>query len=120
MRGASHMGSLRVHVVYDDGAWFAQGLELDYASEGTTLAQAQEHFERGLMSTVLLNTTGDSEAQKEAKIRSLLSPAPKSVWDECLQDVLAGRIKPDRRTSDAVRLLPFDSVLYLVRFSTTN
>jgi hypothetical protein len=113
------MGPLRVHIVYEDGAWFAQGLELDYAAEGATLAQAQEHFERGLMSTVLLNTTGSSE-ETESKLRKLLHPAPSSAWEECLGDVLAERIKPDRRTSDAVRLLPFDSVLYLVRFSTTN
>lgn len=47
------MDCLRV-VIVRDGAqhWFAQSLDIDYASGGETLDEAQKNFERGLAATI--------------------------------------------------------------------
>ena len=42
------IGNLRVLILPDeDGFWFAQGLELDYGVQGSTLEEAKKHFEEG-------------------------------------------------------------------------
>jgi hypothetical protein len=111
--GPSHMGPLRVHVTYDHGAWFARSMELDFAEQGTSLQDVKERFEKSLLETVHLST------QSGRSPRSLLRPAPVPAWLNLLEDAGAGRLLPERRLSDAVRLLPFDSILYLVRTAST-
>ena len=44
--------SLHVVMCEDDGMWFAQGLEIDYAAYGKTIEQAQKHFELGMVATI--------------------------------------------------------------------
>lgn len=53
--GSNHavgIGNLRVVLLQDGDKWFAQAYEIDYAAEGTTLANAQKNFERGLELTI--------------------------------------------------------------------
>ena len=107
------MGSLRVHVVFADGAWFAQGLELDYASEGKTLAQVQEHFERGLKSTVLLKPRATAK-RKRRPSSGLFSSQRRRP-----RGTSAGRTSsPDASSPITARPTPSNS--YLTRFSTAN
>lgn len=47
------MKSLRVVLIQDgDKSWFAQSLDIDYASSGATMADAQANFEQGLSATI--------------------------------------------------------------------
>jgi hypothetical protein len=77
--GADHyvgIGNLRVMIVQDGVGWFAQGLELDYAAEGTSFKDAQVRFQAGLESTV------DEHLKANGHIQKLLRPAPGEVWAE--------------------------------------
>lgn len=67
---------LRVMLVNDDGAWFAQGLELDYVAQGATLADAQKSFEKGLALTIR------EHLKMFGHIKQILKPAPQEVWAE--------------------------------------
>lgn len=71
------LGDLRV-MVFTDGPeeWYAQGLEIDYIAQGSTLEEAQRAFERGLKETIAehLQAVGD--------IAKLLVPAPTEVWED--------------------------------------
>jgi hypothetical protein len=70
---------LAVWVSYDsdDHAWYAQGLDVDYISQGGTREQAMESFVRGLEATLRLQTT-------ELLRLQFLVPAHESEWlDAC-------------------------------------
>jgi len=73
------IGNLRVLLLNDDGSWFAQGLEIDYAAQGATLEEVKQRFQDGLMGTVseYLRMYGD--------IGKLLQPAPAEVWQKIAQ-----------------------------------
>jgi predicted RNase H-like HicB family nuclease len=45
-------GNLRVLIIEDDGDWFAQCQDLNYAAQGTSLEEVKLNFERGLAATV--------------------------------------------------------------------
>jgi hypothetical protein len=78
-KGDSHIvgfGNIKVIVCEDDGIWFAQGLDIDYAAEGTSLRNVQENFQTGLAATVRLHL------QAFSTIENLLVPAPTEVWKE--------------------------------------
>jgi len=71
------VGDLRVIIcVEGDNEWYAQGLEIDYLAQGTSLEDVQDAFERGLKETISehLKDSGD--------IRKLLTPAPADVWTD--------------------------------------
>jgi len=54
-KGTAHVvgiGDLRVMIVEEEGHWFAQGLEIDYAADGLSLDDVKRRFEQGLASTV--------------------------------------------------------------------
>jgi hypothetical protein len=44
--------NLRVVIVPDGPAWFAQGIDLDYAAQGDTVEEAKGNFEKGLGATI--------------------------------------------------------------------
>lgn len=73
------IGNLRVLLLNDDGSWFAQGLEIDYAAQGATLEEVKRRFQDGLMGTVSehLRMYGD--------IGKLLQPAPSEIWQKIVQ-----------------------------------
>lgn len=79
--GATHVvgiGNLRVVITNDDGAWFAQGLEIDYAAEGDTLEAAKNNFADGLYATI------QTHLKLHGSIKKLLRPAPQDAWQELL------------------------------------
>lgn len=68
--------ALRVLLCKDGGGWFAQGLEIDYASCGDTLDEAKSNFEAGLTATI------HEHLRVFGNVRSLLKVAPQEAWDE--------------------------------------
>jgi len=44
--------SLRVLIIPDEGGWFAQGLEIDYAAGGDSVEDVKQRFQQGLESTI--------------------------------------------------------------------
>lgn len=77
--GSDHLvgiGNLRVMLFNDDGSWFAQGLEIDYFAQGSTLDDVKERFQRGLRATI------DYHLRVYADISRILKVAPPEVWNE--------------------------------------
>jgi hypothetical protein len=70
------MLNLTVMVTNDEGVWFAQGLEVDYAAQGDSLEEAKKHFEDGLHATI------DVNLEKFQSLKHMLVPAPAGVWQE--------------------------------------
>jgi hypothetical protein len=66
--------NLRVLIEQDGKFWVAQGLEVDYASYGTTIEQAQRRFESGLRSTIHHNL------EAFGSIMPILKLAPDEIW----------------------------------------
>ena len=87
--GSKHavgLGSLRVMIVSEaPNVWYAQGLEIDYIAQGTSLEAAQAAFEKGLTATIseVLTLFGD--------IQKLLKPAPPETWAEFFKQSDSGR-----------------------------
>lgn len=61
-------------MVEQDGEWFAQGVDIDYAATGRTLDEVQRNFEEGLAATVGLHL------RRFGTINRLLKTAPTEVW----------------------------------------
>jgi hypothetical protein len=79
--GNTHLvaiGNLRVVLVEEDGAWFAQGLEIDYAAQGNSVEAVKRNFEQGLAATV------DQHIRVYGTIENLLAAAPPEVWKDVL------------------------------------
>ena len=122
-KGRVGVGDLRVIVTNEDGFWFAQGLEVDYATEGSSLEDVQQRFENGLKATIRehLKLHGD--------IKRLTKPAPPEVWAEFFSSTTADRLihsqislyvlpKPKRKAkasgrSSAVDPFPFDQIRFV-------
>lgn len=70
------VGDLRVLIVCEDDVWYAQGMEIDYVAQGTSLDDVKTAFENGLGATIGLHieTYGD--------LKELLKIAPQAAWDE--------------------------------------
>lgn len=68
-------GNLRVMISQEtDGAWIAQGLEIDYFAQGESLEAAKESFADGLAATV------KEHLQFYGTIKGLLVVAPPEAW----------------------------------------
>jgi hypothetical protein len=104
------LGNIRVVIVRDGKALFAQGLEIDYAAQGSTLAEVKKHFEDGLDATIQqhLKIYGD--------IKQLLKPAPAEVWLELLPDKEALHKSYWHISEHTIQhsALPYDGIKYLV------
>ena len=114
-KGDKHIvgiGNLRVIICEEDGLWFAQGLEIDYAASGNSLDEVQRNFEHGLAATVGLHL------QTFETIKTLLVPAPAKVWQE-----LAGekeryeftQISAHEFEAAPFETLPYAGISYLER-----
>lgn len=68
--------SIRVFISKDGDMWFAQGLDIDYASCGNTIAETKMNFETGIKKTIAehLKLHGD--------IEKFLKTAPQEAWKE--------------------------------------
>jgi hypothetical protein len=73
-------GNLRVIIVEEDGMWFAQCLDINYAAQGSSLDEVKRNFERGLASTV------DEHLRVHGHIRNLMSrPVSSRVRQQLMQ-----------------------------------
>ena len=110
--GSHHIvgiGDLRVVIVPDGDFWFAQGLEIDYAVQGSSEADVKKNFEYGLEATV------EAHLQIHGTIAGLLRVAPPEVWKEFLGDPSGKRKVYSQVTSHVLQeKLPFDSIKYFV------
>jgi hypothetical protein len=68
------IGNLRVIITPDDNAWFAQGLEIDYAVQGDSMEDAKKQFEDGLAATI------EQHLIINGHIKQLLRVAPPEAW----------------------------------------
>jgi hypothetical protein len=111
--GSHHIvgiGDLRVVIVPDgDNLWFAQGLEIDYAAQGTSEADVKKKFEYGLEATV------NQHIRINGTIEGLLRVAPPEVWKEFLGDPAGKKKIYSQITSHVLQeQLPFEGIKYLV------
>ena len=86
--GKNHVvgiGNLRAVIVQDNAHWFAQGLEIDYAAEGSSLDDVKKQFEDGLLATV------EQHLKTYGGIEHLLCVAPSEAWAPLLKDPEAYR-----------------------------
>lgn len=77
--GETHIvgiGNLRVIICKDGTGWFAQGLEIDYAASGESIADVKKNFQNGLRGTI------DLHLKINGTIEKFLSPAPREVWKD--------------------------------------
>lgn len=70
--------ALRVLLLKDGSGWFAQGLEIDYASSGGDLEEVKKNFETGLSLTI------KEHLIMYGTIEKLLKIAPQEAWKEFL------------------------------------
>lgn len=104
------IGSLRVIVSEQQGYWFAQGIEIDFAASGSSLDDVQERFEHGLVETI------SAHLSKYGTIEKLLKYAPKSEWQgltgskEYFVDMVSVHELQDQV---ATTELPFKQIAYL-------
>lgn len=67
---------LRVLLLKDNGGWFAQGLEIDYAASGSNIDETKTNFETGFCKTV------HEHLILHGTIDNLLKVAPQEAWAE--------------------------------------
>ena len=106
--GSTHfvgIGNLRVMITRDHGSWFAQGLEIDYAAQGSSLEDVKKRFEEGLAATI------EEHLKIYASIDKLLRPAPKEVWVE-LANAAAEMKRYSQVSVHTLRSLPFERIEY--------
>lgn len=68
--------ALKVLLLKDGAGWFAQGLEIDYASSGGNLEEVKKNFEDGLAMTIKEHLVMYGTVDK------LLKVAPQEAWKE--------------------------------------
>lgn len=103
------LDSLRVLITKEDGTWLAQGLEVDYAVDGDSLADVKKRFEDGLAKTI------EANIRVHDNIKPLLRVAPQEVWDQWNDAKNTLRrfthttviVTPQRQSE-----LPFDQIVY--------
>lgn len=93
------IGNLRVVLLREEGAWYAQGLEIDCVAQGLTIDEAKANFEVGLRATIRENQT------IHGTIRPVLVPAPREVW----MDLLDAEARPRRFSSLSTHPIESDS-----------
>ena len=70
---------LRVYLGKEGKFWFAQGLDVDYVSQGKTKKEAQERFKSGLLLTIKHTKEIFGKVSDPVK-----TAAPLEVWTEFL------------------------------------
>jgi predicted RNase H-like HicB family nuclease len=104
--------NLRVVIVEDDGSWFAQGLDIDYAAQGDTIEEVKENFSSGLRATI------NQHLCSHSNIRSLLKGAPPELCQHLLLDSSFGTATLELLTQVSGHCIheamPFRQVNFLV------
>lgn len=110
------LGNLRVIIVPDGSAFFAQGLEIDFAAQGATVENAKQNFEIGLHATI------DQHIRIYGHINALLQPAPRKVWKELITDSVSLRNRfsiVSEHTIEPRGRLPYEGINYLMAQDAT-
>lgn len=102
---AGGMGDLRVLVSHREGFWFARGLEIDYAAQGSTSNEVKRNFEEGLALTIgeHLKTFGN--------IENLIRPSPPETWRQ-LHKCAQGQISTSKLPHDVQAVLKFRAIRF--------
>jgi hypothetical protein len=108
------IGNLRVVIVQEEDSWFAQGLEIDYAAQGTDIKDVKKQFGDGLAATVR------EHLKIFGTIENLLKVAPQDVWKDMLLGVTGKRycysqVSVHNLGKELKESLPFDGIQYLNR-----
>ena len=74
------LNQVRVILIPDGGRWFAQGIDINYATDGATLVEAQQNFERGLSLTLKANL------QRLGHIDRIMATPPAEAWMPLIRD----------------------------------
>lgn len=102
----SALAKLRVLITNDDGSWFLQGVEIDYAAEADSLDGAKACFKDGIGATARrhLGVFGQTN--------NMLQPAPAEVWKRAVK---ANTIQVVRQpvTVAVPEVLPFGPFDYI-------
>jgi hypothetical protein len=111
--GVHHLvgfGNIRVIIVPDGAAFFAQGLEIDYAAQGSTVSEVKNNFEVGLEATI------QQHLKNYGNIKNLLQPAPASVWQELVPEKTALHNSYWHISEHPIEhsALPYEGINYLV------
>lgn len=112
------LGNFRVIVKESNGGhWFAQGLEIDYAAEGTSPDDVKVRFERGLAATL------SEHINRARPFERFWDPAPQEVWREVVTSVSVKRLRYSTVVHDIPQKLkdglpngfvfPYDGIEYL-------
>jgi len=72
------VNDLRVMLLKDGDNWFAQGLDIDYASAGATVDEAKKNFETGFAKTI------KEYLVMYGNLSKFMQSAPEEVWQEFL------------------------------------
>ena len=78
--------ALRVLMIEEDGIWYAQGLEVDYAAEGDSLDDAKHRFARGLEATI------EQHLMTYGSVEKLIRQAPAEFWHRYLSEPTKWRL----------------------------
>ena len=73
---AAGLWNLHVRITQDGDSWFAQGYEIDYAADGSSLENVKLRFQCGLTATIREHLRMFGTAEK------VLAPAPAEVWQD--------------------------------------
>ena len=103
------IGNLRVVIVPDGKYWFAQGLEIDYAVQGSSEPDVKKNFEDGLEATI------EEHLKIHGNINKLVVAAPPDVWKEFLSEPAAKKKLYSQVTShDLTEKIPYAAIQYIV------
>ncbi len=75
---AIHIVGVEMRVVViqrEDHVWFAHGLDINYAAQGSSLAEVKKNFERGFVTTI------DQHLEKFGHVKNLFRPTSQEAWD---------------------------------------
>ena len=99
--------NLHVIITHDDGSWFAQAAEIDYAAQGDSVEDVKSRFQQGLCSTIHEHLTvyGDLD--------QFLQPAPPEVWKEIMKAVSADGGHHEL-SQLSVHFVPFKQIEYIL------
>jgi hypothetical protein len=111
--GVHHLvgfGNIRVIIIPDGAAYFAQGLEIDYAAQGSTVDEVKKNFEVGLEATI------QQHLKIYGNIKGILQPAPPAVWQELVPEKTALHNRYWHISEHTIEdsALPYDGINYLV------
>jgi len=82
-RNVVGIGNLRVVIMQEGSRWIAQGLEIDYTTEGTSLKDVQSAFAAGLRLTIR------EHCRIFGNVDRLLKIAPAPIWKEFMENAKA-------------------------------